>query len=96
MNTKVYVDWDKIELLIRDLQVDLNDYGNSEIVFLSKEMGRPWSTVKRIKDEGTTTLKTIGELAKALHCNPVDLISSTGYPAPKSKAPDSRLTLEPS
>lgn len=92
MDNKVYVDWDKVELLIRDLKTDLSDYGNSEIVFLSKRMGRPWSTVKRIKDEGTTTLKTIGELAAALQCNPVDLISSTGYPAPKSKAPVGHLT----
>lgn len=86
MSSKVYVDWDKILLLIRDLEINLGEYGNSEVVFLSKKMKRPWSTVKRIKDEGTTTLKTIGELARALECNPVDLISSTGYPAPKSKA----------
>lgn len=87
MENKVYVDWDKIELLIKDLKIDLSEYGGSEIVYLSKTMGRPWSTVKRIKDEKTTTLKTIGELANALGCHPVDIISASGYPDPKSGAP---------
>lgn len=84
MAQKVYVDWNKVELLMKG--IDLEGYGNSEIVYLSKITGRPWSTIKRIKDEGTTTLKTIGELAKALECNPVDLISTEGYPAPKLDA----------
>lgn len=91
MDNKVYVDWDKIELLIKDLKIDLSEYGNSEIVYLSKTMGRPWSTVKRIKDEKTTTLKTIGELANALGCHPVDIISASGYPDPKSNAPVDHL-----
>lgn len=86
MENNVYVDWDKIELLIRDQKVDLSEYGNSEIVYLSKMTGRPWSTIKRVKEERTTTLKTIGELARALSCNPVDIITAEGYPAPKSKA----------
>lgn len=90
MDAKVYVDWDKIELLIKTMKIDLSEFGNSEIVFLSKKMARPWSTVKRIKDEGTTTLKTIGELATALGCNPVDIITADGYPAPKLEAPVSR------
>lgn len=87
MENKVYVDWEKVELLIKDLKIDLGEYGNSEINYLSKTMGRPWSTVKRIKDEKTTTLKTIGELANALGCHPVDIISASGYPDPKSNAP---------
>lgn len=84
MENKVYVDWKKVMLLVRE--IDLREYGNSEVVYLSKKMKRPWSTVKRIKDEGTTTLKTIGELANALGCHPVDLISAQGYPDPKSDA----------
>lgn len=87
MENNVYVDWEKVELLIKSMKIDLSEYGNSEIVFLSKRMRRPWSTVKRIKEEQTTTLKTIGELATALECNPVDIISASGYPAPKLAAP---------
>jgi hypothetical protein len=86
MENKVYVDWDKIKMLIRDLKIDLNEHGGSEVVFLSKRMNRPWSTVARIRDEKTTTLKTIGELASALSCHPVDLISANGYPDPKLDA----------
>lgn len=86
MENSVYVDWEKIELLIRDLKVDLSEYGNSTINYLSKKTGRPWSTIKRVKDEQTTTLKTIGEIANALGCHPVDLISANGYPDPKSDA----------
>lgn len=40
MDNNVYVDWDKIKLLIRDLKIDLSDYGGSEINFLSKKTGR--------------------------------------------------------
>lgn len=86
MENNVYVDWDKIELLIKELKIDLSEYGNSPIVYLSKTMGRPWSTIKRIQEEKTTTLKTIGQIANALGCHPVDLISATGYPDPKSDA----------
>lgn len=86
MDNNVYVDWDKIKLLIRDLKIDLSDYGGSEINFLSKKTGRPWSTIKRIQEEKTTTLKTIGQIANALGCHPVDLISANGYPDPKLDA----------
>jgi len=86
MENKVYVDWEKVLMLIRDLKVDLSEHGGSEVVFLSKAMKRPWSTVARIRDEGTTTLKTIGEMASALGCHPVDLISANGYPDPKLDA----------
>lgn len=86
MERLVYVDWDKIELLIKTSEVDLAGFGGSEIVYLSQKTGRPWSTIKRVKSERTTTLKTIGEIAQALECNPVDIISAQGYPAPKSEA----------
>lgn len=83
---EVYVDWEKIELLITGRGVNLEDYGKSSVNYLSKVTGRPWSTMNRVRHERTTTLKTIGDIAAALGCNPVDIISATGYPDPKSKA----------
>lgn len=94
MVKKVYVDWEKIELLIKSNQIDLSEYGNSKINYLSEKTGRPWSTIKRVQDEQTTTLKTIGQLAAALRCHPVDIISAVGYPAPKLNAPVVLSTTE--
>jgi DNA-binding Xre family transcriptional regulator len=65
----------------------------SEVNYLSQKTGRPWSTIRRIKEEKTTTLKTIGELADALECHPIDLISATGYPSPKIASPGQPLNF---
>jgi DNA-binding Xre family transcriptional regulator len=94
MENTVYVDWEKVQLLIRELKIDLAEYGKSEVNYLSRTMKRPWSTIARIKEEKTTTLKTIGEMATALGCHPVDIISANGYPDPKSNAPVVHLTTE--
>lgn len=94
MENTVYVDWKKVLLLVQELKIDLSEYGNSEVNYLSRTMKRPWSTIARIRDEGTTTLKTIGEMATALGCHPVDLISASGYPDPKSNAPAGHLITE--
>lgn len=44
-------------------------------------------TIYRLMSGATFNSESLGKLAKALDCNPIDLIEAEGYPAPHVDAP---------
>lgn len=44
-------------------------------------------TITRMKRGETFNSETLGKLARALGCNPIDLLDTKGYPAPHLVAP---------
>ncbi len=44
-------------------------------------------TITRMKRGETFNSETLGKIAKALGCNPIDLLDTKGYPAPLMVSP---------
>lgn len=54
---------------------------------LAKEADVSEPTITRMKRGEKFTTETLGKLAAALKCNPIDLLDTSGYPAPHLGAP---------
>lgn len=65
----------------RLVQLDSDQKGLAEAAGLTE------ATVSRLLNGGDFTSRTLGMLAKALDCSPVDLIQTNGYESPLVDAP---------
>lgn len=54
---------------------------------LAVKSGVSEPTITRLKRGEQFTSGTLGKLAEALECNPIDLLDTAGYPAPHMGAP---------
>ena len=54
---------------------------------LARESGISEPTITRMKRGETFNSETLGKLARALGCNPIDLLDTRDYPAPHLVAP---------
>ena len=68
---------------VRQRMVDL-DYDQKTV---AKVSGLTEASISRLMNGGGFTSNTLGALAKALACNPVDLIQPAGFDTPLADAP---------
>ena len=83
---KSIIDRERVDLLMK--QVDIGTYAD-----LAKQTGLHKNTLTKILNGSKWHSDTIDKLAIALRCNPIDLISTIGYPSPNWVTLASRSTL---
>jgi DNA-binding Xre family transcriptional regulator len=71
-----------VRQMLIELEMDQQD--------LARKSGISEQTITRLLQGKPFTSDTLGKLAKALRCHPVDLIEGSGYPSPHVDAPATR------
>lgn len=74
-STAVFVDWTRVDAMIKDKGVDLEPYNGSSLWYMAEQLGHSWQSMKRIRRTGSTTLKTLGRMSDVLRVSPFDLLT---------------------
>lgn len=86
----------KIRLDERRVKVLMAMNGIDSLPELAEKLNMHYNSVYKMVNTGRFSIDSIEALADVLKCNPIDLITTEGYPDPKSVAPVARgRELEP-
>jgi hypothetical protein len=77
----------KIRLDERKVKVLMAMNGIDTLPELAEKAGMHYNSVYKMVNTGRFSIDSIESLANVLGCNPIDLVTTEGYPDPKSAAP---------
>jgi Cro/C1-type HTH DNA-binding domain len=80
----------KIRLDERKVKVLMAMNGIDTLPALAEKAGMHYNSVYKMVNTGRFSIDSIESLANVLGCNPIDLMTTEGYPDPKLAAPVAR------
>lgn len=74
----------KLRLDERKVKVLMAMNGIDSLPELAEAAGMHYNSVYKMVNTGRFSIDSLESLSNVLHCNPIDLITTEGYPDPKS------------